>query len=177
LRRPRDRRAYFSLLGVRTNFDIGFEEKLVRNEAFLITVTASIRRRGGPAHPIFMRLKHVSLAVQASLYVLSGINHFWHSSFYVHIMPDHYAHPTRLVYLSGVAEIAGGAGLLAPATRRYAAAGIVLMLLVFLDVHMFMLIQRRRFPQVPVWLLEARIPFQFLLMAWALTTMRSEKNL
>jgi uncharacterized membrane protein len=127
-------------------------------------------------HLAGMRLNRVSLVAQASLYILGGINHFWHPAFYVHIMPDHYAHPKTLVLLSGVAEILGGVGLLVLATRRFAAAGIVLMLIVFLDVHVFMLTHQARFPDVPVWLLWARIPLQFLLIAWAAMYMRSQKG-
>ncbi len=83
-------------------------------------------------------------------------------------MPDHYSHPLALVKLSGVAEILGGLGLLLPATRRFSAVGIALMLVVFFDVHVFMLRHPGRFSEVPEWLLWARIPLQFVLIAWAL---------
>jgi uncharacterized membrane protein len=83
-------------------------------------------------------------------------------------MPDHYTHPGALVDLTGVAEIAGGVGLLVPATRRSAAVGIAAMLVVFLDVHQYMLRHPERFPEIPKWTLWARIPLQFALIAWAL---------
>jgi uncharacterized membrane protein len=121
-----------------------------------------------------MRLLTASLLAQASLYVLGGINHFWHPAFYVHIMPDHSAHPEALVRASGVAEILGGIGLLVPATRRFSAAGTILMLIVFLDVHQFMLMHSSRFPDVPVWVLWARIPLQFALIGWAALYLRSD---
>jgi uncharacterized membrane protein len=124
-----------------------------------------------------MRLYHLSLIAQASLYVLGGINHFWHTGFYVHIMPDHYAHPEALVLASGAAEILGGIGLLVPVTRRFSAAGIVLMLIVYFDVHLFMLTHAGRFPEVPVWILRARIPMQFVLIAWAWMYLRRERDL
>jgi len=109
-----------------------------------------------------------SLIAQSLFYVASGINHFWRQHFYLHIMPDHYSHPLALVKLSGVAEILGGLGLLLPATRRFSAVGIALMLVVFFDVHVFMLRHPGRFSEVPEWLLWARIPLQFVLIAWAL---------
>jgi len=124
-----------------------------------------------------MRRNRLSLVAQAALYVLSGINHFWHPAPYLQIMPDHYAHPASLVYASGAAEILGGIGLLVPATRRFAAAGIVLMLLVFLDVHQFMLLHPGWFPEVPIWLLWARIPLQFALIAWAAMYLRRRRTL
>jgi len=110
----------------------------------------------------------LGLVVQSIFYVASGVNHFWHEAFYLHIMPDHYAHPLALVRLSGIAEILGGLGLLLPATRRLSAAGIALMLVVFFDVHVFMLRHPGRFPEAPLWLLWARIPLQFVLIWWAL---------
>ncbi|HEX4310245.1 MAG TPA: DoxX family protein [Acidobacteriaceae bacterium] len=105
---------------------------------------------------------------QSLLYAASGVNHFWHESFYTHIMPDHYAHPAALVKLSGMAEILGGLGLLPRATRRFAAMGIAGMLVVFFDVHLFMLRRAERFPEVPVWVLWARIPLQLVLITWSL---------
>ena len=77
------------------------------------------------------RAARASLVVQSVFYVASGVNHFWHPNFYLHIMPDHYAHPLTLVRASGVAEILGGLGLLTPVTRRFSAVGVAAMLVVF----------------------------------------------
>jgi uncharacterized membrane protein len=115
-----------------------------------------------------MRLARVGLIAQSLFYIGGGVNHFVHREFYRHIMPDHYAHPAEWVELTGVAEIAGGAGLLLPATRKSAAVGIAAMLVVFLDVHQYMLRHPKRFPGIPKWTLWARIPLQFALIAWAL---------
>lgn len=114
------------------------------------------------------RAARASLVVQSVFYVASGVNHFWHPNFYLHIMPDHYAHPLTLVRASGVAEILGGLGLLTPVTRRFSAVGVAAMLVVFFDVHFSMLLHAARFPEVPAWVLWARIPLQFLLIGWAL---------
>ena len=108
-----------------------------------------------------------SVLMQSLFYVTSGINHFWHRDFYLGIMPDHYSHPDALVSISGVAEILGGIGLSIPATRRAAALGISALLVVFLDVHQFMLPHPQRFPHVPVWALWSRLPLQAVLIAWA----------
>ena len=124
-----------------------------------------------------MRASRVSLIAQSLLYMAAGVNHFWHEGFYRRIMPDHYAHPDGWVLLTGAAEILGGIGLLHPKTRRAAAIGITLMLIGYFDVHIFMLSHRGRFPEVPRWALDARIPMQFLLIAWALQFARSQKRL
>jgi len=123
-----------------------------------------------------MRLARVGLIAQSLFYIGGGVNHFVHGEFYRHIMPDHYAHPGEWVDLTGVAEIAGGVGLLVPATRRSAAVGIAAMLVVFLDVHQYMLRHPERFPEIPKWTLWARIPVQFALIAWALHYARQRET-
>lgn len=109
----------------------------------------------------------VGLVAQSALYVVGGINHFWHSRFYTAIMPPHYDHPLALVQLSGAAEVLGGVGLLLPATRRMSAWGIVAMLLVYYDVHIYMVRHPERFPTVPEWALWVRLPLQLVLIYWA----------
>lgn len=105
--------------------------------------------------------------MQAIFYVVAGVNHFWHTAMYVSIMPPHYTHPVGLVQLSGVAEILGGIGLLVPWSRRVAAWGIVAMLVVYFDVHVYMAMHADRFATIPAWVIYARLPLQFLLIAWA----------
>jgi len=119
------------------------------------------------------RAARIGLVAQSLFYVGAGINHFWHQDVYCRIMPDHYAHPLALVRLSGAAEILGGLGLLPRLTRRTSAYGIALMLVVFLDVHQSMLRHPERFPEIPEWGLWARVPLQFVLIAWALHYGRS----
>jgi uncharacterized membrane protein len=132
-----------------------------------------LKQPAGQRHPIWTR---AGLIAQSLFYVASGINHFWHQNFYLHIMPDHYSHPLALVRLSGVAEILGGLGLLLPATRRFSAVGIALMLVVFFDVHVFMLRHPARFPEAPTWVLWVRIPLQFALIAWTLAYAQSSST-
>ncbi len=107
------------------------------------------------------------LITQAVFYIGQGINHFWHSGMVVGLMPTHYTHPYTLVIVSGVAEILGGIGLLVERTRRLAAWGLIVMLVIYFDVHIFMLMHTERFPAIPVWVLYARIPLQFLFIGWA----------
>lgn len=115
-----------------------------------------------------MRLLYrIGLVTQAIFYVAAGINHFWHTAMYVAIMPPHYAHPVGLVQISGVAEVLGGIGLLVPWTRRFSAWGIVAMLIVYFDVHVYMALHVDHFASVPAWVIYARLPLQLLLIAWA----------
>lgn len=120
-----------------------------------------------------MRLAPLGLFLQILFYVASGVNHFRHPSFYLRIMPDHYSHPDFWAQLSGVAEMLGGLGLAFPVSRRWASFGLALLLIVFLDVHVFMLSHSQRFPEIPLWVLWARLPLQGFLIAWALYYARS----
>jgi uncharacterized membrane protein len=109
----------------------------------------------------------IGFITQSLFYIAAGVNHFWHSSVYVAVMPTHYTHLHALVWLSGAAEFIGGLGLLFDRTRRLAAFGLIAMLVVYFDVHIFMLSHPARFPLIPFWVLEVRIPLQFLLITWA----------
>ncbi len=118
------------------------------------------------------RLFTAGLLLQSLLYVAGGINHLLHPAFYTAILPPHYPHPPFWIHLTGWLEILGGIGLLPRRTRRAAAIGIIAMLLVYLDVHVSMLVHADRFRAFPAWLLLARIPLQFVLIAWAWTCSR-----
>ena len=114
------------------------------------------------------RRYRIGLYAQSLLYTVAGINHLWHPATYLAIMPPHYTRPAFWVAATGIAEIAAGVGLLLPQTRRAAAIGIVLMLLVYFDVHIFMLREAAdRFANLPYWALVARLPLQLVLIAWA----------
>jgi uncharacterized membrane protein len=91
-------------------------------------------------------------------------------------MPDHYSHPDFWVQFSGAAEILGGLGLAIPISRRFASLGLASLLIVFLDVHIFMLRHAERFPEIPRWMLWARLPLQGLLIAWALRYARRNRS-
>jgi len=75
-----------------------------------------------------------------------------------------------MVYLSGVAEIAGGAGLLIPSLRRAAAWGLVALLIAVFPANVYMALDRVRVTANPLpdWLLWARLPVQLLLIWWVL---------
>lgn len=111
--------------------------------------------------------------VMGLFYVVAGVNHFVHPQMYVKIMPPYLPWPLMLVYVSGVAEILGGIGVLTPdgmvfaRTRAAACWAVVVMLVLFLQVHIYMCLYPERFPGIPVWALWVRLPLQALLIAWA----------
>ena len=108
-----------------------------------------------------------SLFLMASIYILAGLNHFRIPDFYLQMMPPYLPAPLFLIYLSGFFEVAFGVLLFFRKTRKLAASGIILMLLAFMLAHVYMYQQGGVQFQVPDFILLIRIPFQFVLMAWA----------
>jgi len=111
-----------------------------------------------------MRLGRVFMA---ALYVAAGAGHFIVTRAYVRIVPDYLPAHRELVLISGVAEIAGGIGLLIPPTRRPAAWGIILLLIAVFPANLWMAQHPDRFPNIPTWILWLRLPLQLPLIWWA----------
>jgi len=84
------------------------------------------------------RLKRPLLYVMGPLYVVAGVAHFVAPELYVQIIPPLFPAPLALVYLSGVAEIAVGVGLLVPRTRQYAAWATIALLLAIFPANIYM---------------------------------------
>lgn len=105
----------------------------------------------------------------AAVFVGSGGLHLLRPDFYMPLMPEPIPAPRFWIIFSGLAEIAGGLGLLQPALRRAAGLGLIFMLLGFFWVHIDMLLD----PPIingnplPRWLMWLRLPLQFVLIAWA----------
>lgn len=107
------------------------------------------------------------LYLMAIMYVFAGVIHFLKPAMYMRIMPRYLPAHKTLVYLSGLAEIVLGVGLIFPETKNLAIYGIILMLTIFLLVHFYMLSSEKAGAGIPKWVLLLRIPLQFLLMWWA----------
>ena len=106
-------------------------------------------------------------------FVFAGLMHFLIPRSYEAIVPDYVPSRRTVVYLSGVAEIAGGAGVMHPRTRRLAAWWSVATLLAVFpaNVHMALNPERYRVPGGRL-ALYLRLPVQALLVAWALAARR-----
>jgi uncharacterized membrane protein len=106
--------------------------------------------------------------ILALCFVLAGILHFVIPEYYRAVVPSAFPAPGALVAASGVAEIAGGIGLLVPRWRQRAGLGLVLLLIAVLPANVEMLRQgRARGVSAAVeTLLWLRLPFQGVLMWW-----------
>lgn len=113
--------------------------------------------------------KEFLLIIMAIFYLVAGITHFIVPKFYYKAMPPFIAREQRkpINIFVGIVEILAGIGLLIPMTRSWAAIGVIVLLLGVLPVHTHMVRDPKPAFKVPLWLLWARIPIQFLLIAWA----------
>ena len=127
--------------------------------------TASLRHLSS-RNTVMARLKLSMRWLMGILFVLAGANHFLNPGFYVRIMPSYLPWHLELVYLSGLVEIALGVALLIPASSRLAAWALIGLLVVFLSVHVHMLVNAQRFPEVHIGVLWGRLAFQGLFIAW-----------
>jgi len=96
-------------------------------------------------------------------YILAGINHFWHEYFYVKIIDGFLPYPRLLVYISGVAEVLCGAGLLFPSTCKAAAWGTIALLIAIFPANIRMAIQAPQF-HISSIILYMRLPLQLVLI-------------
>ncbi|SNS22336.1 Uncharacterized membrane protein [Granulicella rosea] len=103
----------------------------------------------------------------AAIFIVAGILHFVFTPIYMKIMPPYLSDPRLLVQISGVAEIAGGVGLLYPPTRMAAAWGIIALLLCVMPANIQMALDHASWAQIPQWALWARLPLQVPLVWWA----------
>src|ERR1700759_1751229 len=85
---------------------------------------------------------------------------------YEAIMPRYLPAHRALVYASGVAEMAGGAGVLHPRTARPAGWWLVATLLAIFPANVEMAVHAERFRRFPRPLLWARLPLQGAIIAW-----------
>jgi len=108
-------------------------------------------------------------------YVLAGVLHFVAPETYERIVPPQFPRPRTLVYLSGIAEIGLGIGVMFERTRRLSARGLIALLVAVFPANVYMatgddfdlrdLPARVRDPrEAALW---ARLPLQAVLVAWA----------
>lgn len=110
----------------------------------------------------------------AAFFVGAGVNHFAMPGPYAKIVPPSLRGRARsLVAISGVAEIAGGAGVLMSRTRRPAGLGLIALLAAVFPANLYMARTPEDFPRIPRWALYGRLALQPLMMVWAWRATRS----
>lgn len=96
-------------------------------------------------------------------FFIGGIMHFAATAAEARIVPPAVPWPVAAVLVSGVCELLGAAGILVPATRRFAGGGLFLLTLAVTPAHFYML-ERPDLFNVPLWALWLRLPIQAVLL-------------
>ena len=102
----------------------------------------------------------------ALFWLVAGSLHFLRPRVYEAIVPDAFPDKRAVVYASGVAELAGGAGVLHPRTRRAAGWWLIATLVAIFPANVWMAQHPERY-RVPGGraALYARLPFQAVFIA------------
>jgi uncharacterized membrane protein len=103
------------------------------------------------------------------VFIFAGIMHFVIPRTYESIVPDYLPAHRALVYTSGVAEIAGGVGVLNTRTRRIGSWWSIATLIAVFPANVHMALHPDRYRTIPGGraALIARLPLQALFIAWA----------
>jgi uncharacterized membrane protein len=110
-------------------------------------------------------------------FIAAGAMHFVRPAMYVQIIPPQLGNAPMLVAISGIAEIAGGLGLLIPKTRRVAGIGLIALLIAVWPANIYMAVEAKRFAAAASpWVLWARVPLQVVLIWWVSRAIGSRRN-
>lgn len=106
----------------------------------------------------------IALAV---VMIIAGVAHFIVPAVYEQIVPRVLPFRRALVYLSGAAEVALGAGILFPQTRQLAAWGLIALYVAVFPANVSQALRKIPYGKAPLWLTWARLPLQAGFIAWA----------
>lgn len=109
-----------------------------------------------------------NLIFLSALFVFAGAMHFVIPAAYASIIPGWVPFPFEMVYVTGVAEIAGGIALLLERFRRAAAIGLIMLLIAVFPANVEMLKDAIAGNASGLYqtLLFLRLPLQPLLIVW-----------
>lgn len=113
-------------------------------------------------------IKEALMYLMAAFYIYAGYSHFKKAWFFYKITPpllQKWKKPINVIV--GMAEIAGGIGLLIPQTRVAAAWGIILLLIAVFPANIYMLTSKGAGMKIKMWFLWLRLPLQLVFLAWA----------
>lgn len=115
-----------------------------------------------------MKTKTVSIYLLALLFSFAGVMHFVKPDIFMRAMPPYLPYQLELVFISGVFEILGGAGLLAPypKLRRAAGFGLIALLIAVFPANINMALNPQLFKEIAPIVLYCRLPLQLVLILW-----------
>ena len=118
---------------------------------------------------ILQKNKNVLRGILAVCMLVAGTLHFVTPDPFIKIVPGFLPYPAALVYISGIFEILFGIGLIVPATRSLSGLGLVALFIAVYPANLNMAFNHIKLENIPDswWLHGIRLPFQFVLIAWA----------
>lgn len=127
---------------------------------------------------LILNNKQIFRGILAVCMVVAGVSHFVFPNPYIRIVPNLLPYPAALVYISDFCEIIGGIGLLIPAVSQAAAWGFVLLFIAVYPANINMAVNNIHIDNIPDgnWFQAIRLPFQFVLIAWAWWLTRTDEQ-
>ena len=106
------------------------------------------------------------LLLLVAVFLLAGVSHFVVPDAFQRIVPSWLPNPRLMVYVSGVAEMAGAVGLLIPSLRVYAGVGLIALLIAVFpaNINMLQLARESNASAAYQLILWMRLPLQPLLI-------------
>ena len=108
-----------------------------------------------------------SIIIMSIFYVSVGVNHFTTPEWFLQIVPPCLPYKLELVYISGFLEILLGVMLLIPATRFYAAWGLILLLIAVYPANIYLAQTNGVAMDTTPLVAWGRLQFQFVFIALA----------
>jgi uncharacterized membrane protein len=112
------------------------------------------------------RIKTASRILLALFMIAAGAMHFVNPDFYLKIMPPYLPWHLELVFLSGVFEVALGLLLLPRRTSRWAAWGVIVLLIAVFPANVYVYQHQELIP-APAEVHLLRLPLQAAFLIWA----------
>ena len=105
--------------------------------------------------------------ILGGLFVVAGVFHFITPRFFKAIIPDYFPNYCHglLVYVSGLADIIGGIGVMIPTLQSVSAWGLFVLTLAVFPANVFMA-YHPKFSHIPSWIRWGRLPLQLPLLYW-----------
>lgn len=118
-----------------------------------------------------------SARVLGAAFIFTGTLHFVRPAMYEAIMPPYIPAHKEMVAVSGAAEIVGGAAALFPRAHPFARVWLIAVLIAIFPANVHMAVNSediKGLPDIPRWLLWARLPLQALFIAWVIRGTRPD---
>lgn len=127
---------------------------------------------------LIVEKKETFRGILAVCIIIAGVLHFLTPEPFIKIVPGLLPYPTAIVYISGFFEILGGIGLLIPAVSQAAAWGLVVLFIAVYPANINMAVNHIQIANIPNadWFHAIRLPFQFVLIAWAWWLTRADQQ-